>query len=152
MREKIAAAMKAAMKSKDEVELSTLRLMSAAIKAKDIDHRASTSSEDGVGDDEIILILATMVKQRNESAESYKKAKRKDLMERELAEIKVIQKFLPKQLSDDEVSEAIAAAIEASSATSLQDIGKVMAELKANYAGQIDFAKASGLVKKQLSS
>ncbi len=150
MRDKITNAMKSAMKSKEEVELSTLRLMNAAIKAKDIDHRGETGNEDGISDEQIIEILSKMVKQRRESAESYAKAKRKDLAERELLEIEIVQRFLPKQLSDQEVDEAIAAEIEAAEATSLKDIGKVMSGLKSKYAGRLDFSAVSSIVKQKL--
>ena len=152
MREKIIAATKVAMKAKNELELSTLRLMSTAIKSKDIDLRGTEGSEDGVSEEVILGVLATMVKQRRDSAESYRKGKRMDLAERELKEIDVITKFLPKQLSEDEVTEAIDAAVVSSGASSIKDMGKVMAELKGQYAGQMDFSEASTRVKAALSA
>ena len=151
MREKIAIATKTAMKAKNELELSTLRLMSTAIKSKDIDLRGSGGSDELISDEEIIAVLTKMVKQRRESAETYTKGKRPELAAREIEEIAVISQFLPQALSEDETSQAIEKAIVDCAATSIKDIGKVMAALKENYAGKMDFSKASLDVKKRLS-
>lgn len=151
MRDAIVKAMKDAMRAKSEVELATLRLMSAAIKEKDLSLRAKTGSEDGVGEDEIIATLATMIKQRNESATTYDKGGRQDLADRERQEIEIIKRFLPKQLDDAEIDAAIDGAITDTGAASIRDMGKVMAALKDNFAGQMDFAAASAQVKKRLA-
>lgn len=151
MREKIAIATKSAMKAKNELELSTLRLMSTAIKSKDIDLRGTAGSDELISDDEIIAVLTKMVKQRRESAETYRKGKRPELAAREIAEIEVISQFLPQALSAEETVTAIDKAIADCEAVSIKDIGKVMAVLKEHYAGKMDFSAASLDVKKRLS-
>ena len=151
LRGSIMAATKQAMKDKAANRLSTLRLISAAIKDRDIAARAEGNDE-GVGDDELLAILGKMTRQRSESAKTYEEAGRIDLAERELAEITVIEEFLPRQLEDDEVDTAIDAAISAVGADSVRDMGKVMGELKGKYTGQMDFGSVGAKVKGKLSS
>lgn len=149
IRDQITAALKDAMKAKDVDRLSTLRLINAAIKDRDIAQRG-TGEEGGVGDQEILAILGKMVKQRQESARAYEEGGRLELAEKELSEIKIIEDYLPRQLSDDESATAVDAAITEVGATSIRDMGKVMAILKDKYTGQMDFAKAGPLVKSRL--
>lgn len=150
MQERFTEALKEAVKSQDKIRVSTLRLITAAIKDRDIAAR-SADSGDGVTDEQILEILAKMVKQRQEAASTYEEAGRLELAEQERAEIVIIEEFLPQQLSEDEVSTAVAAAISELGAGSLKDMGKVMACLKGKYAGQMDFGKASALVKQKLA-
>ena len=150
MQERFTEALKEAVKSQDKIRVSTLRLITAAIKDRDIAAR-SADSGDGVTDEQILEILAKMVKQRQEAASTYQEAGRLELAEQERAEIVIIEEFLPQQLSEDEVSAAVAAAIAELGAGSLKDMGKVMACLKGKYAGQMDFGKASALVKQKLA-
>ena len=149
MRERVNSALKQAMKDKAAARLSTLRLINAAIKDRDIAARGEGRDE-GVGDAEVMAILGKMVKQRQESARVYEEGGRLDLSERELAEITVIEEFLPRQLSDEEVDAAIAAAIAAVGASSIRDMGKVMGELKARYTGQMDFGAVGAAIKTRL--
>jgi hypothetical protein len=149
MREELSAAMKQAMLDKEKNRLGTLRLIHAAIKDRDIAVRAD-GNMDGVSDDDILGIMTKMVKQRIDSANTYEQAGRLELAEQERSEIKVINEFLPKQLSEEETRTAVQSAIEAVGATSVRDMGKVMAALKAQYAGQMDFGKAGGAVKEIL--
>lgn len=149
MRAKVDAALKQAMKEKAAARLSTLRLINAAIKDREISARG-TGEETGVSDDEVLSILGKMVKQRQESARAYEEGGRLDLAERELAEIAVIGEFLPRQLDEDEVGSAIDAAVVETGAESIRDMGKVMAELKAKYTGQMDFGKVGPMVKDKL--
>lgn len=151
LRASIMAATKQAMKDKAANRLSTLRLISAAIKDRDIAARADGNDE-GVGDDELLAILGKMTRQRSESAKTYEEAGRIDLAERELEEITVIEEFLPRQLDDDEVDTAIDAAITTVGAASIRDMGKVMGELKSKYTGQMDFGSVGAKVKGKLSS
>jgi len=150
MREWIGAALKDAMKSKDAARLSTLRLINAAIKDKDIALRGE-GGDATVGDAEVLAILGRMVKQRQESARAYEEGGRLELAEKELAEIKVIEDFLPRQLDAEETGAAIRAAIAETGATSIRDMGKVMAALKAKYAGQMDFGAVGPQVKDALA-
>ena len=149
LREDIASAMKEAMKAKDQAALATLRLISAALKDRDIAARGN-GNQDGISDDEILSMLQTMIKQRHESAKMYRDGNRPELAESEEAEIVIITGFLPAQLGAAEVDAAIAAAIESSGAASIKDMGQVMAHLKANHAGQMDFSAASQAVKSAL--
>lgn len=151
LRASIMAATKQAMKDKAANRLSTLRLISAAIKDRDIAARAEGNDE-SVGDDELLAILGKMTRQRSESAKTYEEAGRIDLAERELEEITVIEEFLPRQLDDDEVDAAIDAAITTVGAASIRDMGKVMGELKGKYTGQMDFGSVGAKVKVKLSS
>ena len=149
LRTRISAELKDAMKAKDSARLSTLRLINAAIKDRDIAKRGE--GEDEIASDaEITSILGKMVKQRNESARAYEEGGRLEMAEQERSEITVIEGFLPKQLDEDEVKAAIDKAIKATAATSIRDMGKVMGELKARYTGQMDFSRVGPLVKDQL--
>ncbi|MBC7145037.1 MAG: GatB/YqeY domain-containing protein [Thioclava marina] len=152
MREKIAAALKTAMKEKDQERLSTLRLINAAIKDREIAMRSEGEGDGTVGDAEVLAIMGKMVKQRQESARAYEEGGRLELAEKEQAEIKVIEEFLPRQLNEDEVKAAIDAAIAKLGANSIRDMGRVMAELKGQYTGQMDFSKAGPMVKDCLAS
>ena len=131
--------------------MSTIRLITAAMKDRDIAARA-TGNNDGISDAEILSMLQSMIKQRQESAKTYKDANRPELAEREEAEIKVIERFLPAQMSEDEVSAAIDKIIADVGAADIKDMGKVMNELKGKFAGQIDMAKAGGMVKSKLAA
>lgn len=148
MRETITAALKAATKAQDKRRISTLRLVSAAIKDRDIAARTAGKTE--ATDAELLELFAKMIKQREESQKIYADAGRAELAKQESEEIAIIREFLPKQLSDKEMEKAIAAAIAETGAASVKDMGKVMAALKAGYAGQMDFARASALVKAKL--
>ena len=149
MREIINEAVKDAMRSKNKLRLSTLRLINAAIKDKDIALRVE-DRPDGVSSSEILQILGKMVKQRQESARAYEEGGRLELAEQELSEIKIVEEFLPRQLSDDDVANAIQKIISSVGATSIRDMGKVMASLKEKYTGQMDFGKAGATIKKIL--
>jgi len=148
MREAISAALKDAMKARDADRTGTLRLIGAAIKDRDIESRVGGTGT--ASEDELKQLLAKMVKQRQESAQIYDENGRPELAAKEKAEIAVIQEFLPKQLSDDEVAAAIDAAIAETGAASMKDMGKVMGALKAKYTGMIDFAAANGAIKAKL--
>ncbi|WP_299884949.1 GatB/YqeY domain-containing protein [uncultured Ruegeria sp.] len=151
MRSRVNIALKQAMKDKAAERLSTLRLINAAIKDRDIATRGSGSEEaKGCGDSEVLEILGKMTKQRKESARAYEEGGRLDLAERELREVGIIEEFLPKQLDEDEVSDAIQTAITATGAGSIRDMGKVMGELKTRYTGQMDFGKVGPMVKDHL--
>ena len=149
MQERFTEALKEAVKSQDKIRISTLRLITAAIKDRDIAARGADRGE-GASDEQVLEILAKMVKQRQEAAATYEEAGRLELAEQERAEILVIEEFLPAQLSDDEIQSAVDEAIAQTGAESLKDMGKVMGALKGKYAGQMDFGKAGGLVKQQL--
>lgn len=148
LRDRLTAATKDAMKAKDNARLSTLRLISAAIKDREIAARGD--DEQGLKEGDLIAILSRMVKQSQESARAYEEGGRLELAQKEENEIKVIQEFLPRQLSDTEVSEAIEATIRELGAESVRDMGRVMEQLRKKYAGQLDFAVAGALVKKRL--
>ena len=145
LREKINDGMKAAMKAQEKLRLSTLRLVNAAIKNADIEAR--TAGKEPIADDAILGLLQKLIKQRQESIELYDKAGRKELADQERGEIEIIKGFLPQQMSEAEAKAAIAAIIKETGAASVKDMGKVMAALKERHAGQMDFGKASGLVK-----
>jgi uncharacterized protein YqeY len=145
MRDQLATALKDAMRARNAERLSTVRLIQAAIKDRDIANRGAAKDE--ASDDEILQILAKMVKQRDESAKIYEENARPELASKERAEIVVIQDFMPKQLSEADVRANIAAIIAETGASGPKDMGKVMAALKERYAGQMDFARASGAVK-----
>ena len=151
LRDKFQEQLKQAMHAKDEVTIATLRLIIAAMKDRDIAARAK-GNWDGIKDDEILAMMSSMIKQRQESIKMYEQGKRQDLVDRENAEIRVIEGFLPRQMSETEVKAAIDASIKAVGAAGLKDMGKVMAEMKAKYAGQLDFSKASGWVKDRLAA
>jgi uncharacterized protein YqeY len=150
LRQKMNDAMKEAMKAKDAKRLATVRLMLAALKDRDIAARSETSRE-LLGDDEILSLLAKMIKQREESAAVYFQGGRPELAENERAEIAIIREFMPKQMDEAEAKAAIAAVVAELGATSVKDMGKVMGALKERYAGQMDFGRASGQVKEALT-
>ena len=149
MRENITNALKEALKAKDQVALSTMRLIAAALKDRDIAARGK-DNPDGVSDEEILSMLQTMIKQRTESAKMYRDGDRPELAANEEAEIEIIKNFLPTQLSMDEMKQVIATAIAETGAGSIKDMGQVMGYLKAQYAGQMDFSSASQYVKDAL--
>ena len=151
LRSRITAEMKKAMKDKAAERLSTIRLINAAIKDRDIAVRAE-GNYNGVDDAEVLAILDKMVRQRQESARTYEEASRLDLSERELSEIAVIEEFLPRKLSSNEVAAAVTTAIAEVGAASIRDMGRVMALLKSQYVGQMDFGKVGPIVKDKLSS
>ena len=152
LRSKVNAALKQAMKDKAADRLSTLRLINAAIKDKDIAARSTCEEGDSaqVSDAAVLAIMGRMVKQRQESARVYEEGGRLDLAERETSEIDVISEFLPKQLNEKEVAKAISSAVEETGAASIRDMGRVMGVLKGRYTGQMDFGKVGPLVKDQL--
>ena len=149
MRDEISTAMKEALKAKDQLALSTMRLISAALKDRDIAAR-SNGNADGISDDEILGLLQTMIKQRHDSVSLYEKGGRDDLVAIEKAEISIIQQFLPEPLSEAECDAALKMAIAATKAASVKDMGKVMAYLRGEYAGRMDFSTVSQLVKTRL--
>ena len=145
LRERFSEAMKAAMKAKAARRLSAIRLIIAAVQQQDIATRSDIS------DDEVLTVLARMIKQREESAATYETGGRPELAQAERDEILVIREFMPKQMSADESREAVKEAIAVTGAASMKDMGKVMATLKERHAGQMDFAKASAVVKELLT-
>ena len=148
LREDLQTALKEAMKNKDMGTVSAVRLIIAGLKEKDVTARGA--GKECATDAELLSMMQTMIKQRTESAKIYNEGNRPELAAKEEAEIKVIERFLPKQLSDEETKTAIAAIIAKTGAQGMKDMGKVMAELKAAYAGQIDMGKASSLIKGML--
>ena len=149
LREEINTALKGAMKARDERRVSTLRLVNAAIKNADIEAQLAGRPE--LADGDLVGILGKMIKQRQESVAVYDAVGRKELADRERAEIDVIGAYLPQQMSEPETNAAIAQAIDRVGAKGIRDMGKVMAALKLGYAGRMDFGKASGLVKAMLA-
>lgn len=147
LRDDISAALKDAMKAGDKKRLSTLRLMQAAIKDKDINSRTEGHESALTPDSGLAELFAKMVKQRQDSIAAYEQGGRPELAQSERGEIAVIQSFMPKQMSEEEARAAVAQVIAAVGATSVKDMGKVMAELKAKFAGQMDMGKAGGIVK-----
>ncbi len=150
LRDKLNDALKDAMRARDAASLGAIRLILAKLKEVDIAARTETNRE-GVPDDRILSMLQGMIKQRNESVVLYEKGNRPELAEKEKAEIAVIERFLPQQMDDAAMEAAVRDAVAAAGATSIKDMGGVMAALKARYAGQMDFAKASATVKKALA-
>ena len=148
LREQINESIKSAMKSKDKQRLSTLRLVSSAIKYAEIEAERTGKT---LSNDDILSLLQKMIKQRQESVDIFDKAGRKELADQERGEIEVIKGFLPQQMSEAEAGEAISAVIKEIGAQGVKDMGKVMAALKQAYAGKMDFGKASGLVKTLLT-
>ena len=149
LRDDINNAVKEAMKAKDERKLSTLRMVNSTIKNADIDARGN--GKPPLSDADILAVLQKMITQRQEAVELYDKGGRAELAAQEREEIAVISAYLPKQMSEDDVTKAIADAIAETGAAGMKDMGKVIAVLRAKYAGQMDFGKASGLVKAALS-
>ena len=150
LRDDINNAVKEAMKAKEERKLSTLRMVNSTIKNADIEARGQ--GKPPLPDADLLGVLQKMIKQRQEAAELYDKGGRAELAAQEREEIAVITSYLPKQMSDDEVKAAISAAITETSAAVMKDMGKVIGALKAKYTGQMDFAKASSLVKAALTA
>lgn len=148
LRERFTADLKEAMKAGEKGKVSTIRLITSALKDKDIEARGLGKGE--TTPDELLALLQKMIKQRQESIAIYEANGRPELAAGEKAEVEVIAGYMPKQMSDDEVKAAIAAAVTESGAASVKDMGKVIAILRANYAGQMDFGKASGMVKAAL--
>ena len=151
LRERFNESLKGAMKAKDAARVSTLRMILAALKDKDIAARTETSRE-GISDDDVLGLLAKMIKQREDSITAFVVGNRPDLADAERAEIDIIREFMPKQMSAEDARTAIAELIAQTGAASIKDMGKVMAALKESYAGQMDFAKASATVKELLSA
>ncbi len=149
MHERFNEALKVALKSQDKVRISTLRLINAAIKDRDIADRTDNGGA-GVSEDVVLEILAKMIKQRQESLSAYEEAGRLDLADQERSEIVIIQEFMPRQLEDDEIVAAVDAALAEVGAETLKDMGKVMGLLKQKYTGQMDFGKAGARVKEKL--
>ena len=146
MRSELDENLKEAIKSQEKQRVATLRLINAAIKDRDIAVRSEENTE-GVSDNEIILILSNMVKQRKQSIIQYEEGGRIELAEREREEIKIIQEFLPNQLTDEEIHIEISKIIDANEQLSIKDMGKIMGELKGSFSGRMDFGKASEIVK-----
>ena len=151
MRERIYEDVKKAMKAGEKRRLATLRLMNAAIKDRDlgagIDEKGKPTGRDKISDQEILTVLQKMIKQRRESLDIYRKAKREDLAEQEASEIAILEDYLPKQMSEAETKAVVAALMIEIGATGVKDMGRTMAALKERYTGQMDFAKASAIVK-----
>ena len=152
LRQDINEALKTAMKAKDSRATSTLRLILAALKDRDIAARGEPGAENGISDDAILEMLQKMIKQRLDSIEQYSKGNRPDLVQQEQEEIEIIKGFLPKQMSEDEVNAAIDAVCKDVGAGCIKDMGKTMGALKERYAGRMDFTRAAQLVKQRLSA
>ena len=150
LRQQLNDALKAAMKAQDKRRVSTLRLILAALKDRDIAARSGDNG-DGISETDILGMLQTMIRQRQDSTEQFKQGGRKDLADKEQEEIAVIQDFLPDQLGEGEVGEACREVVAELEAGGLKDMGRVMGELKSRYTGRMDFAKASAAVKELLS-
>ncbi|MEQ9329498.1 MAG: GatB/YqeY domain-containing protein [Rhodospirillales bacterium] len=150
LRQQLSDALKTSLKEKKERAVSTIRLILASLKDRDIAARSS-GNLDGITDDEILKLLQSMVKQRNESITLYEKGGRLELAEQEREEIEVIKSFLPAQMSDAEIEAAVDALIADSGAESIKDMGRIMSGLRESYAGKMDFAKAGALVKQRLA-
>lgn len=151
LRQKLNDMLKDAMRAKEDRKVSTIRLINAALKDRDIQAREKGNT-DGISDDEILSLLQSMVKQRRDSIEAYTKGGRADLAQQESEEIACIETFLPTPLSADEMAAAIDQAIQEKEADCIKDMGKVMGYLKENYAGRMDFSKVSGTVKERLGA
>jgi uncharacterized protein YqeY len=150
LRERLSDALKVAMKSKDRRATSILRLILAAVKDRDIAARGK-GNVGGITDDEVLGVLQTMVRQCEESIVLYNKGERPELAEKEAEEIDVIRRFLPEQLDEEQIAQAVAEAVDELGAANLKDMGRTMALLRENYAGRMDFAAASALVKERLT-
>ena len=148
-RAEINTALKEALKKQDKLVVSTLRLVLAAVKDKDISAFGQGRPE-GIDDSEILSLLQSMIKQRQDSSKQYRDAKREDLADKEDAEVEIIRGYLPKQLSETEIEQAVGAIITETGAAGIRDMGKVMGVLKARYAGQMDMGQAGAIVKKKL--
>ncbi|TGY88354.1 GatB/YqeY domain-containing protein [Marinicauda algicola] len=150
IRERILADLKDAMRAKDSLRLNTLRLIQAAIKDRDIAARAEDRCE-GCGEGEVLSLLQKLVKQREESAETYEKAGRLDLAERERAEADIVREYLPRPMCEKEIAKAVDEVVDELGATGLKDMGKCMGTLKDRYSGRMDFSKAGAEVKSRLT-
>jgi len=150
LRARLTDALKSAMKARNELAVSTVRMIIAKLKERDIEARGAGNAS-GIGDEDILGMMRGMIKQRRESAELYEQGKRPELAAKEREEIAIIESFLPRQMSDAETAEAVRQAIGEVGAGGMKDMGKVMAALKARHAGAIDFSKASQAVKAALS-
>lgn len=147
--------LKIAMKAKETLKISTLRMITSSIKNIEINNRTSSkdeSSNESLSDNEIIQLLTKMIKQRKESAEIYKESDRSDLEKKENDEIEIIEQYMPSQINDDEIDKLINEIIDETGSSSIKDMGRVMTILKENYSGQMDFGKASLIVKEKLNS
>ena len=149
LRDRLSEELKQALKAKEKIAVSTLRLILAALKDRDLDAR-SKGNCDGVAEEEILELLQKMIRQRRDSIEAYEKGDRQDLAEREAGEIAVIKRFLPKELDETEMASAVDDTIQELAASSIKDMGKVIGTLKQRYAGRMDFAKASQIAKQRL--
>ncbi len=149
VRERVNEVLKEAMRAKDQPKVGTIRMILAGIKDRDIAARPQGNAS-GVDDGEILTLLRSMIKQRQESIVMYRQGGRPELVDKEAAEIVVIESFMPQQMSDDLISAAVALVVKEVGAASIKDMGKVMAELRVRYAGVMDFAKAGPLVKAAL--
>lgn len=149
LRDDLQKALKDAMLNHDAQTTGAVRMIIAGMKEKDVDARGK--GQERASDSDLLSMMQTMIKQRNESIKMYKEGNRQDLVDKEQAEIKVIERFLPKQMTETEVEAAIKAIIASTGASSLKDMGKIMGELKSKYAGQLDFGKASAQIKSLLS-
>jgi uncharacterized protein YqeY len=149
LREKFNEALKDAMRAKDARKVGTLRLINSALKDKDIEARGLGKAP--LNDEEVLALLQKMIKQRNDSIEAYEKAGRGDLVAQEQEEKAIIEAYLPQQMDLEEVKAAVKSVIASTGAASVKDMGKVMGELKAKFAGKMDFSKANGVVKELLS-
>ncbi len=150
LRTKLNDMLKHAMKERDQSMVSTIRLVNAAIKERDIEARGK-GNPDGINEAEILSLLQSMIKQRNESIKMYSQGGREELAAREQQEIRIIELFLPEQFDEEEMLEKINEEIKTHGAESMKDMGKIMGVLKEKYAGQMDFGKASGMVKSALA-
>lgn len=150
LRERLNDELKTALKSQDERAVSTIRLIMAALKDRDIAERTK-GNPDGLDEAGVLQMLQTMIKQRRDSIQQYETGGRLELAEREREEIEVIERFLPEQFSEARIAEVVDDTIKELDANSIKDMGRTMAVLRERYAGQMDFAKASGIVKSQLA-
>ncbi|HKO07911.1 MAG TPA: GatB/YqeY domain-containing protein [Alphaproteobacteria bacterium] len=150
LRARLSEALKTAMKARDARSVSTVRLILARLKERDIEVRPK-GKPDGISDEEMVAMMQGMIKQRRESIELYERGRRPELAEKERGEIAVIESFMPHQLSESEMAEAVASVVGELGASGIKDMGKVMAKLKERFAGTMDFAKASTIVKARLA-
>ena len=149
--DKVNVQLKESALKQDKDKVLTLRLIISALKDKEIEKRGAGAKDSLIKDEDVILVLNKMLKQRRESLEIYRKASRNDLAEKEDKEINIIKEFLPKQLDDNEIKKVCESAIKESAATSIKDMGKAMAIIKSKYSGSIDFSKAGTILKELLS-
>jgi uncharacterized protein YqeY len=150
LRDEFSTALKGAMKGKDKRATSTIRLIMAAVKDRDIAARGN-GNPDGIADDEVMRVLQTMIKQRQESIVMFEKGSRQELADQEADEIDIIRGFLPEQMTDQAIADAVAALVAETNAATLKDMGPTMAALRERFAGRMDFGKASGVLKQHLS-